>query len=244
MKGDMIMKKGFLAVFLISALVMAIGLAACSSGEKASSEASSEASAEAASTEAVSEESSDASAEAATSEAAEAESDEVVEPDSGAYGYAGADPAEAAIYKYMVEEVGKNFDKADASIPTVAIVNVDDSNPDEVIVYGDFWVDNYNINGDTLECVSGGNFPGVMHLAKYFDGYVVASLDQVEDGANFEPSAKELFGENYDAFMKVYSDDEARAELRKATVSDYVRLNSLEVTQFQDYGWDPVQLDK
>ena len=238
MKGDGIVKKGFLAVFLISALVMAIGLAACSSGETASSEASSAASAEAAS-----EQSSDASAEAASTEAAAEESVEV-EPDSGAYGYAGADPAEAAIYKYMVEEVGKNFDKADASIPTVAIVNVDDSNPDEVIVYGDFWVDNYNINGDTLECVSGGNFPGVMHLAKYFDGYVVASFDQVEDGANFEPSAKELFGENYDAFMKVYSDDEARAELRKATVSDYVRLNSLEVTQFQDYGWDPVQLEK
>jgi dihydroneopterin aldolase len=90
-------------------------------------------------------------------------------------------------------------------------VNVDDSDPNNVVVYGDFWINNYNIDGDTLSCVSGGDYPGVMHVSKDGDTYTVSSFDMVADGSGFEASAKELFGDNYDAFMKVYSDDVTRA---------------------------------
>lgn len=218
------MKKGFFAVLFITVLVAAVSLTACSQGGQSSSSASSDPS--------------------SSSEAASSASSDAAAVDASAYGYAGDDPIEAAVYKYMAEEVSKNFEKADVSIPIVQIVHEDLTNPDDVLVYGDFWVDNYNINGDTLECVSGGNFPGVMHMSKDGEGYVVSSFDMVEDGANFDPSAKELFGDNYDAFMKVYSDDEARKELRTITVSDYVNLNGLDVTQYQDYGWDPVKLYK
>ena len=229
-KEENIVKRGLLAVFFISAFMMAISLTACGGGTSASSETTSEAA-------------SDASAQASSEAASEEPSDEAA-VDASAYGYAGDDPVEAAVFRYMAEEVSKNFDKADASIPTVSIVNVDYTNPDDVLVAGDFWVDNYNINGDTLECVSGGNFPGVMHLAKDGEAYTVNAFDMVEDGADFESSAKELFGDYYDAFMKIYSDSDARDELRKITVSDYVNLNGLDVTQYQDYGWDPVELYK
>ena len=127
------MKKGFLAVFLIAALSIALGLSACSIGSGASSNNSSS-----------------PSTSADNAEKSKAEVDE------SAYGYAGADPVEAAVYKYLVEEVG----------------------------------------------------------------------------------------EHYNAFMKAYSDEEARKELRTITVSDYVNLNGLAVTQYQDYGWEPVKLYK
>ena len=221
------MKKRLLAVMMAAALVAMFGLAACNNGDGTSAGKSSQAAAESAS-------SASASAEAPTDPVA----------DASRYGYAGTNPVEAAAYKYMAEEASKNFEKADASIPIVNIVHVDFTNPDEVLVYGDFWVDNYNVVGNTLECVSGGNFPGVMHMSKSGDGYIVSSFDMVEDGENFDASAKQLFGDNYDAFMNVYGDDEARAELRKIIVSDYVNLNGLAVSQFQDYGWDPVQLYK
>ena len=42
--------------------------------------------------------------------------------------------------------------------------------------------------------------------------------------------------------MKVHSDSDARDELRRITVSDYVKMNGLSVTQYQDEGWDPVEL--
>ena len=215
------MKKILIAILMMAALVAALGLAACGGSEEPAA---------------------DEAAEAVVDEGVVEETAEAV-VDATAYGYAGDDPVEAAVYKYMAEEVSKNFDAADASIPTVNIVNVDFTNPDEIIVKGDFWVDNYTIDGDTLSCVSGGNFPGVLHLDP--SDYSVIAFDPVADGAGFDSSAKELFGDDYDAFMAVYGDDEARAELRKITVSDYVNLNGLdEITQFQDYGWDPVELYK
>ena len=160
--------------------------------------------------------------------------------DGAAYGYGGDDPVEAACYKYMVETVGKNFDAADFSIPTVNIVHEDFTPEDEVLVFGDFWVENYNADGDILKCVSGGNFPGCMHVSKADN--TVTAFDQVADGGKFEESAKEIFGDNYEDFMKVYSDSDARAENRKITVSDFVNLNDLDFKYYQDEGWDPVEL--
>ena len=140
----------------------------------------------------------------------------------------------------MAEEASKDYDAADVSIPVVEIIGVDISQADEIVVYGDFWVNNYNIEGDTLKCVSGGNYPGVFHMTK---DYKVTSFDVVEDGGNFESSAKELFGDRYEDFMKIYSDSDKINEDRKITVSDYRNLNGLtEVTKMQDEGWDPVDL--
>lgn len=160
--------------------------------------------------------------------------------DGAAYGYAGDDPVEAACYQHMAEVIGPQYAEAEISIPTVQIFHVDYTPEDEVVVFGDFWVENYNVNGDVLECVSGGNHPGVMHVSKA--DYTVTAFDQVADGGAFEESAKELFGEHYDEFMAVYSDSDARDENRKITVSDYVNLNGLDVNYYQDYGWDPVEL--
>ena len=161
------------------------------------------------------------------------------EVDATKYGYGGTDPVEAAVYQYMVEEVSKSYDKTDVSIPTVSIVHVDYAPEDEILVYGDFWIDNYNIKGDTLRDISGGNYPGVIHLSK---DYVVTAFDQVADGGDFDASAKELFGDYYDDFIAVYNDSDARAELRRATVTDYVNFNGLDVKQYKDKGWPAVEL--
>ena len=203
------------AVMLMIALIMAFCFSACGQSE-------------------------DAAADTETAPTEDAAEEPAV--DGSAYGFAGDDPVEAAVYRYLVEEVSKNYDETDVSIPTVNIVAVDYTNEEEIIVYGDFWIDNYNIEGETLKCVSGGNHPGVMHLLKNGDGYVVESMDALADGGGFDTSAKELFGQYYDDFMKVYSDSEARDELRKITVTDYVNLNGLSVTEYQDEGWNPIAL--
>lgn len=169
------------------------------------------------------------------------ESGDVVDfVDGAAYGYGGDDPVEAACYEYMVETVSKEYEAADVSIPTVVIVHEDMTPEDEILVYGDFWIYNYKIDGDTLKTVSGGNYPGCMHVSK--SDYTVTAFDVVADGGEFESSAKEIFGDAYDDFMKVYGDSDALAENRKITVSDYVNLNNLEFNYYQDEGWDPVEL--
>ena len=197
---------------LMTALVMAFGISACGAKE-----------------------------EAAVEEENVATEDTESEPevDGTAYGYAGSDPVEAAVYKYLAEEVSKDYDDAEVHIPTVNIVHIDFTPKDEILVYGDFWIENYNVEGDTLKCASGGHYPGMMQVSK---DYVVTDFKQASDGEDFDSSAKEIFGDYYDDFMKIYSDSDLRNELRKVTVTDYVNLNGLSVTKFQDEGWDPVEI--
>ena len=205
------MKRRLLAILLMLTLAVTFSFTACGSDEEAPA--------------------------AEPEETAE----EAVEPevDATKYGYGGTDPVEAAVYQYMVEEVSKSYDKTDVSIPTVSIVHVDYAPEDEILVYGDFWIDNYNIKGDTLRDISGGNYPGVIHLSK---DYVVTAFDQVADGGDFDASDKELFGDYYDDFIAVYNDSDARAELRRATVTDYVNFNGLDVKKYKDKGWPAVEL--
>ena len=55
--------------------------------------------------------------------------------DGAAYGYGGDDPVEAACYAYMVETVGKSYDAADVSIPSVQIVHMDLTPEDVESIY-------------------------------------------------------------------------------------------------------------
>jgi len=160
-----------------------------------------------------------------------------------AYKYPGTEEMYAEITDYLIKTCGSHFEKAGVCIPYFEKVAVDDSNKDDIIFYGSFWVDNFDQKGDTLECVSGGHFPGAIHLKKLDKGYDVSKMDSVEDGSNFDPSAKKIYGKYYDDFMKIYSDNDANQKVRKQFISDYVKANNLDIKAYKDYGWDPVSLE-
>ncbi len=168
-------------------------------------------------------------------------------PDIGTqWGYMGQDPVECAVWKYLAEDVAANYgpdDKTDiVSVPVVTVIKSEEGEDGETHISGDFWTYNYKINGDTLECVSGGAHPGMARVAKDGDAYKVVDFEPVKDGGEFEPSAKEIFGDDFDKFMKVNGDSDAREALRAQGLADYVKTNGLAVTKYQDEGWDPVDL--
>ena len=190
---------------------------------------------------------SDAEAEEPATEP-ETEAEEFVEVESidgNVYGYTGEDPVEATVYEYVATELAGQFDVEEGmvSIPTVTVIDKIENEDGSFDVLGDFWIDNYTIEGDTLMNQSGGNFPGKMHVVIDGGTYKVESFEQVGDGDQFEPTAKEIFGDKYDAFMEINSDSEAREALRAETVATFVKAKNLEVTKYQDYGWDPVELE-
>ena len=160
-----------------------------------------------------------------------------------AYKYTGTEEMYAEVSDYLIKEIAPHFEEAGVCIPYFEKVAVDDSNKDDIIFYGSFWVDNFDKNGDTLEFVSGGHFPGAIHLKKLDNGYEALKMDMVEDGSAFEPSAKKIYGKYYDDFMKIYSDSDANEEVRKQFISDYVKSNNLDIKAYKDYGWDPVSLE-
>ena len=143
----------------------------------------------------------------------------------------------AALNGYLADSIGSQYAPGEVCIPCPTVIACDQQNPDNVRVLGAFWVFNYNVVGDTLKMVSGGSHPGLMILKKTDDGYAVTSFDQVEDGSNFTPSAKRIFGDMYEAFNGINSDEETREQVRAIFIAKYVKDNKLPVKYYQDYGW-------
>ena len=116
-------------------------------------------------------------------------------------------------------------------------VDIDDSDPEDIKFWGNFWVNNYNQVGDTLKCISGGNHPGLMHIRKTEKGFEVTAFDQVADGAANQTSAKKIFGDKYEAFQKYSSDDGWREQCIIDQLEDYATEHNLTATMYQDFGW-------
>ena len=163
-----------------------------------------------------------------------------------AYEYPGPEAFYSVLYQYLIDEFAGHYDECDVTIPCPIIVAMDETNPDDILVWGNFWIYNYNLNDDILENVSGGSYPGLIHLKRSDDaaGYEVTGMDQVGDGSDYDPSSKRIFGEHYDEFVKSGAETEANENLRTQIISDYVAANNLSITAYKDYGWDPVPLKK
>ena len=147
-----------------------------------------------------------------------------------------------AIERYLVNEFGKQYLKGEYCIPFQTVIAVDERNSEDILVWSDFWVFNYNLVGDTLETVSGGSHPGLMHIKQTDKGFEVTAFDQVEDGSNNLPSAKRIFGDKYENFRAVNSDDKKREKNRAEILANYVKKHNIAATKYKDYGWPEKQI--
>ncbi len=159
-----------------------------------------------------------------------------------AYEYPGPELFYLVLYDYLgTHLIQSNYDD-EVIIPCPVIVYEDESNNDDIRVYGDFRIYSYYLDGDIMKTSSGGSFPGCVHLKSTDDGYEVTDMELVEDGSSYTESAKKIFGEHYDEFSKTISDSDATEKIRAQIVANYVFANGLSVTAIQDYGWDPQTL--
>ncbi len=160
------------------------------------------------------------------------------------YEYPDDDPYCNAITEYLLDEIAPQYAEAELSVPQIATIDVDESDPEDIKFWGNFQIWNYDLDQDVLKTVSGGTHSGLIHLKKIDERTAaVISFDEVEDGSDFDSSAREIFGDRYDKFMEIYSDEESRDLFRKNILIEYVESNGLNITAYQDYGWDPVALE-
>ena len=90
----------------------------------------------------------------------------------------GFDPLQAAAYDYLSFDYMKDYDVSNAVIPYVQIVDIDETNGDDVLLYGDYYVWEFAREDDTLVAVSGGHCPGIIHLERFGDA---------GEGASYSP---------------------------------------------------------
>ena len=149
-----------------------------------------------------------------------------------------------AIHRYLVDSISSQYAEADIRVPLPTVVAVDEGNGEDIKVWGEFWVMNFNQVGDTLKMVSGGSHAGLMHIRQTEKGFEVSGFDQVGDGSLFMKTAKQIFGDKYDAFMAAYSDHEKRNRHHEQLLSEYVKKHHLTATMYQDHGQDAKPLNR
>lgn len=142
-----------------------------------------------------------------------------------------------AISDYLVGEIGEQYQKGEVCIPVLMMVHEEDE-----LFMGDFWVLWYNLSGDTLKCVSGGNHAGCMAISKADGKYTVTSFEQTVDGAGNVASAKRIFGSYYDIYENIHSSDNVRKAVRRMQLQEYVKRHQMDVHYYQDYGWPAEEL--
>jgi hypothetical protein len=153
------------------------------------------------------------------------------------------EPYMDSICQFMIENMGSDYEKADICIPVISVIDIDDSDKSDIRVYGDFWIYNYNRNGDILEMLSGGSYPGRISV----DGQsnLVTDIEILRDGSDNDRDAIRIFGEREGALDRYRSEEfsDQREEDRRLQLKAYVDANSLDITAYKDYGWEPVALD-
>jgi len=142
-----------------------------------------------------------------------------------------------AISDYLVRRIGSQYAQGDLCVPVLMIVHETDS-----LVYGDFWVFNYLLSGDTLNTVSGGNHSGRMTIGVQEGKPVVTAFKQTSDGAAYQSSAKRIFGTHYDIYQNIHANAAVREAVRQEQLREYIRRHDLSVHYYQDYGWPAVEL--
>ena len=147
-----------------------------------------------------------------------------------------------AMSDYLVKEIGVHYLQGQLCIPTLLIVAEEEVDSTQGRVWCDCWVDWYNVAGDTLKTVSGGNHAGCMTIQERDGKPMVTAFEQTEDGARFQPSAKRIFGQHLDVFQNMNSNREVREAARREQLGEYVKRHKLSVRYYQDAGWDAVEL--
>ncbi len=147
-----------------------------------------------------------------------------------------------AIGDYLTKEIGVNYLQGELCIPVVIIVAAEEIDSLSARVWGDYWVDWYNLSGDTLFTVSGGDHPGCFSITKQGEDLKVTAFEQTVDGSGNLESAKRIFGNHYDVYHNIQSNQDVREAFRREAIREYVKRNNLQVSCYKDFGWDTVQL--
>ena len=166
-----------------------------------------------------------------------------------AYTYTGEDPIEGAVADALAKDTRAQdylTEMGYVTIPCPIIHKTEMTDETHATVYGSFWILNYAKHGTVLECISGGEYPGIMTLEQADGVWRVTGFEEAGDGEDY--TADILRFANGDAelaeqyFAAADLGAEANQAIRTRFIQAYVDANSLPVTAYRDYGWDPVEL--
>lgn len=165
------------------------------------------------------------------------------------YEYTGRDAVEGAIADALADDEFAEMyltTEESVAIPCPIIFKTEMADDSHAKVYGNFWVMNYVLEGQTLKCISGGEAPGIITLEKEDDEWIITSMEQAGDGEQYAKDIEAFAAGDADLLAQYQESSDLQSETGKVVrakfILDYVKDNGLDVTAYQDEGWDPVPL--
>lgn len=159
--------------------------------------------------------------------------------------YDGTDKYLKAITDEMVKVGNEYFGKQGAvEIPSPLIVKTDDSDKNDIKVYGDFTIYGYTMNGTIFDMKNGGSFPGCYHL-KDEDGNVTFVKSEIaEDGSDNYSSLVKICGGDESLAKEIFAaKDKDKDETRVKFAKMYAKEHNLRLSGIKDYGWPVILFD-
>ena len=154
------------------------------------------------------------------------------------------DPQMAAIHEYILNLGWFDVPRGSVMIPSFCTFLSETEDGDTVKIYGNFWTFVYSKHGQTFFCEAGGENPGVFYLKQDGDRYTVEKFDRVGDGAQYAEDIDRICAGNKALRDQYYEAANGGGEtvenMRTSVIAEYVEKNDLDVTAWQDFGWDPV----
>ena len=159
--------------------------------------------------------------------------------------YDGTDKYLKAITDEMVKVGDEFFGKQGAvEIPSPLIVKIDDSDKNDIKVYGDFAIYGYIMNGTIFDNKNGGSFPGCYHLKEENGNVTFVKKEIAEDGSNNYSSLVKICGNDENLAKEIFAvkdkdQDKTRVEYAKM----YANKNNFRLSGIKDYGWPVILFD-
>ena len=167
-----------------------------------------------------------------------------------AYAYTGDDPIEGAIADYLAaNERAMEYltEPGYVTIPCPIIHKTDMIDDTHAKVYGSFWILNYVRRGETLFNISGGEYPAVIMLENADGRWQVTAMEEAGDGEDYVEDIEQFADGDQELADQYFAGADLGAEANQAIrtqfIKAYVEANGLNITAYQDYGWEPVELN-
>ena len=159
--------------------------------------------------------------------------------------YDGSDKYLKVVTAEMVKVGDEMFsDQGAVEIPSPLVVKVDDSDKNDIKVYGDFIIYGYVMNGTIFDMKNGGSFPGCYHLKEENGEVSFVNSEIAEDGSNNYDSLVKICGNDENLAKEIFAakdkdQDKTRVEYAKM----YAKKNNYRLSGIKDYGWPVILFD-
>lgn len=166
-----------------------------------------------------------------------------------AYTYTGEDPIEGAVADWLAsDELASRYltVPGSAAIPCPILHRTEKLDDTHVQVYGTFWILNYVQRGNLLYAISGGEDPAVLTLEQADGAWRVTALEEAGDGEDYTADIQRFAQGDPDLESRYFAAADLGAPenqaIRTRYIRAYVEANQLNITAYQDFGWDPIPL--